>query len=67
VNAGQFDGGTPWGWVVSDGREVQAPGIGPLSMAVAVDRSGAVHLVAADGIAGARARGGISLALPGRG
>jgi hypothetical protein len=62
VNAGQFDGGTPWGWVVSGGREVQAPGVGPLSTAVTVDSAGAVRLVGADGIAAARTRGGISLA-----
>jgi hypothetical protein len=62
VNAGQFDGGIPWGWVVSGGREVQAPGFGPLSMAVTVDASGAVRLVSADEIPAVRARGGISLA-----
>lgn len=58
-NAGQFDGGTPWGWVVLDGREVQPPGVGPLSMAVVVDTSGALRLIEAGAIAGARATGGI--------
>ena len=48
VNAGQFDvtllGTLPWGWVVIDGREWQAPGVGPLSTAVLVDSAGSVRL-----------------------
>src|SRR5690606_14414386 len=28
INAGQFRGGQPWGWVVRDGREYQMPGAG---------------------------------------
>ncbi|HEX6534874.1 MAG TPA: phosphodiester glycosidase family protein [Gemmatimonadaceae bacterium] len=59
LNAGQFDGGTPWGWLVLDGREVQPPGTGALSMAVVVDTSGALRLIEAGAIAGARAAGGI--------
>jgi hypothetical protein len=50
LNAGQFSGGTPWGWVVRDGREVKPPGMGPLSMAVVKDAAGAVRLVPADRI-----------------
>ncbi|MDZ7630354.1 MAG: phosphodiester glycosidase family protein [Gemmatimonadaceae bacterium] len=48
VNAGQFRttllGTMPWGWVVLQGREWHAPGVGPLSMAVAFDSGGAVTL-----------------------
>ena len=57
VNAGMFDGSGPWGWLVLDGAERQRPGIGPLSSAVVVDTSGAVRIVAAPGIAAARASG----------
>ena len=48
VNAGQFYttilGTLPWGWVVLNGREWRAPGVGPLSSVVMVDSSGAVQL-----------------------
>lgn len=47
LNAGQFEGGVPWGWVVRDGREASPPGHGPLSTAVVFDTAGAVRLVAA--------------------
>ncbi len=57
INAGQFAGGTPWGWLVLRGREVQPPGLGPLSSALVVDRSGRVSLVDADSIPAVRARG----------
>jgi hypothetical protein len=59
VNAGQFDGARPWGWIVHGGSEAQAPRPGPLSMAFTVDSAGAVRFVAADSIAEVRARGGI--------
>jgi len=45
VNAGQFTDDGPWGWVVHNGREWQAPGDGALAAALAVDSSGAVSLV----------------------
>jgi len=54
VNAGQFAGGTPWGWVVRNGVEVQPLGRGPLAMAVVIDRAGAVRLVRADSAAAER-------------
>jgi hypothetical protein len=60
VNAGQFARMLPWGWLVRDGRELGAPGFGPLSMAVVFDSSGAVRFVAADSIASERARGHIA-------
>jgi exopolysaccharide biosynthesis protein len=42
VNAGQFTGAMPWGWVVVDGRQILRPGYGPLSSAIAVDGAGRV-------------------------
>lgn len=52
-NAGQFREGMPWGWVVRDGEEQQAPGTGALAMGVVLD-DGAVRLLRADEIAPAR-------------
>jgi peroxiredoxin len=57
-NGGQFRKDGPWGWLVRDGQEVQAPGWGPLSMAVAIDSGGAVRLVSFDSLAGLR-QGGV--------
>ncbi|HEX6040337.1 phosphodiester glycosidase family protein [Longimicrobium sp.] len=62
LNAGQFSGARPWGWVVRDGREEQPPGQGPLSMAFVVDGAGGVRLVTADELPAVRARGGIAAA-----
>jgi len=62
LNAGQFSGGRPWGWLVRDGREEQPPGHGPLSMAFVVDGEGGVRLVAADELPAVRARGGVAAA-----
>jgi len=59
VNAGQFDGALPWGWLVMRGREVQPPGIGPLAAALVVDDGGRVALVDADSVQAVRARGGV--------
>lgn len=60
VNAGQFGRMLPWGWLVTDGRELTAPGSGPLSMAVVFDSSVAVRFVAPDSLASARASGHIA-------
>jgi uncharacterized protein YigE (DUF2233 family) len=62
VNAGQFTnalfGTLPWGWVVLNGREWQAPGVGPLSTGVVFDSGGAVRLRPPDALAAPdRARG----------
>ena len=62
VNAGQFDatlwGTLPWGWVVLRGTEWRSPGVGPLSMGVVFDSSGAVRLVSPNAFAAPdRARG----------
>jgi hypothetical protein len=51
VNAGQFAGGTPWGWIVRRGEEMQPPGSGPLSMAVSVDSAGMVQFTPTDSLA----------------
>ncbi len=44
-NAGQFTGGFPWGWLVLNGNETQAPGTGTLGMAFALDSVGVPSLV----------------------
>ena len=50
VNAGQFTGGSPWGWVAVDGRQLLRPGYGPLSSAVAIDAAGNVRWAHGDSI-----------------
>lgn len=57
LNAGQFRGTLPWGWVVHEGRELLAPRYAPLAGAVVVDSSGAVRVVPPDSIAAEQARG----------
>jgi phosphodiester glycosidase len=47
-NGGQFRGGWPWGWLVEDGVETQAPGSGSLAMAFVVDSAGRAALLTAD-------------------
>jgi len=44
VNAGQFLGGFPWGWLVRDGVEIKPPGSGSLGMAFVIDSSDNVSL-----------------------
>ena len=51
VNAGQFTDAGPWGWVVHKQRELQPPGVGPLSGAFVVDSAGAVALLDAGELA----------------
>lgn len=51
VNAGQFVGTMPWGWVVSDGRQRLSPGVGPLSTALALDSDGATRWIPGDSLA----------------
>nr|MBA3445573.1 phosphodiester glycosidase family protein [Gemmatimonadales bacterium] len=57
LDAGQFRHQLPWGWVVSQGREVLAPEYAPLAGAVVVDASGAVRIVEPDSVAAERKRG----------
>lgn len=59
VNAGQFREDAPWGWLVQEGRELQPPGVGPLSAAVVVRRDGRLALLDADEIAAARRTGDV--------
>lgn len=57
VNAGQFVGSLPWGWVVLNGHEFLKPGIGPLSTVVVIDSTGAVRLIPPDRISSERSAG----------
>ncbi len=57
VNAGQFNGITPWGWVVMGGQEIRPPGQGPLSTAIAWDAEGRIRWLGPGEIARARAAG----------
>lgn len=51
LNAGQFVGSMPWGWVVLQGRQFLSPGRGPLSTAVVIDTAGRVRWVPGDSLA----------------
>lgn len=57
LDAGQFRQSLPWGWVVSNGRELLAPEYAPLAGAVVVDSSGALRIVAPDRVRAERQRG----------
>lgn len=50
LDAGQFVGGSPWGWVVTDGAERYSPGYGPLSTVFVADRAGVARLVGPDSL-----------------
>ena len=62
VNAGQFSGIVPWGWLVIGGREIRPPGRGPLSSAVVIDAQGTVRLVPSHEITAVRKQGGVTYA-----
>ncbi len=55
--AGQFRESLPWGWVVTQGREILEPQYAPLAGAVVLNRSGAVRVVPPDSVAAERERG----------
>jgi phosphodiester glycosidase len=57
LDAGQFRGALPWGWVVTEGREVLAPEYAPLAGAVVVEASGAVRIVDPDSVRAERGLG----------
>jgi uncharacterized protein YigE (DUF2233 family) len=57
LDAGQFRHSLPWGWVVSQGRELLAPEYAPLAGAVVVDPSGAVRVIPPESVASERERG----------
>lgn len=50
LNAGQFSGSLPWGWVRLQGEEFLPPQHGPLSTAVVISRAGRLRLVSPDSI-----------------
>jgi hypothetical protein len=60
LNAGQFTRAAPWGWVVTGGRELQPPGRGPLSAAIAWDGAGRTRWLEPDEIQPARQRGDVA-------
>jgi hypothetical protein len=51
LNAGQFVGAMPWGWVVIGGIPRLRPGTGPLSTALAIDRDGGMRWIPGDSLA----------------
>ncbi len=57
VNAGQFRGSLPWGWVVTGGRELLSPEYAPLAGAVVVDRPARCGSFRRTGSGDERARG----------
>jgi hypothetical protein len=59
LDAGQFRGSLPWGWVLTGGREVLRPQYAPLAGAVTVDEAGRVRVVAPDSVESVRAAGGL--------
>jgi hypothetical protein len=59
VNAGQFGRSGSWGWVVMEGREIQPPGHGPLSAAVAWDAAGRIRWLEPGDIERHRATGDV--------
>ncbi len=59
-NAGMFEGGGAWGWVVHDGIEYREPRRGPLAAAVVIDSTGAVRLVDDAGVDALRSAAGAS-------
>jgi uncharacterized protein YigE (DUF2233 family) len=62
VNAGMFVETLPWGWLVLNGGERLAPGVGPLSSAVIVQRDGTVGWVDGDDVSAWRGRPDVAFA-----
>jgi hypothetical protein len=60
VNAGQFNVGGAWGWVVRGGREYQIPRSAPLAPAIVVDAGGRVSIVAPGSIDSAARTGRVA-------
>lgn len=57
VNAGQFEIGGPWGWVVQDSIERSIPGGGPLAATMVEERAGELRFVPADSLVAVRRQG----------
>jgi hypothetical protein len=62
VNAGQFSGVAPWGWLVMRGKELRPPVRGPLSGAVVIGEDGSVRLIPTRDIPSVRTSRGIRFA-----
>ena len=60
LDAGQFRGSSPWGWVMTGGNELLSPQLAPLAGAVVVDATGRVRVVAPDSVEAERRAGGRS-------
>ena len=59
LNAGQFTGATPWGWLVTGGTELHSPGRGPLTVAMAWNEANQLQWLDQDEIEPARRRGDV--------
>jgi uncharacterized protein YigE (DUF2233 family) len=57
LDAGQFRGRSPWGWVVAGGKQWLSPQLAPLAGAVVVDANGRVRVVAPDRVEAERRAG----------
>jgi len=57
LDAGQFRGSSPWGWVVIGGKELLTPQLAPLAGAVVVDRTGRVRVIAPESVEAERQTG----------
>ncbi len=57
LDAGQFRGSSPWGWVVTGGKELLSPQLAPLAAAVVTDSTGRLRMVAPDSIEAERQAG----------
>jgi hypothetical protein len=59
LNAGQFEGGDPWGWLMLEGHEQQPPGTGSLALGVVLDGGIGVALLDQGELAKVRQQGGV--------
>jgi uncharacterized protein YigE (DUF2233 family) len=57
LDAGQFRGSSPWGWVITGGKELLSPQLAPLAGAVVVDATGRVRVVAPNSVEAERRTG----------
>jgi uncharacterized protein YigE (DUF2233 family) len=57
LDAGQFRGSSPWGWVMTGGKELLSPQLAQLAGAVVVDAAGRVRVVALDSVEAERRTG----------
>jgi hypothetical protein len=57
LDASRFRGSSPWGWVMTGGKELLSPQLAPLAGAVVVDGAGRVRVVAPDSVEAERRTG----------